>query len=95
MSAELYRMELGRKRQEVLICRMRRAIDELSIIADSAALSSLAYPHIQSRINELRSVGKLTVGDIAEEFRHSHPGRPPDEVDRDLPDDATLASEED
>ena len=78
MSAELYRANLAYRRQEILIARMRAAIDELADITDSASLGSLAYAHIQSRISELRKIGQMTPVDIGREFGPKPPGFDPD-----------------
>jgi hypothetical protein len=78
MSAELYRANLAHRRQEILIARMRDAINDLADIADSAALSSPAYGHIQSRISELRAIGQMTPVDIGKEFGPTPPGFDPD-----------------
>lgn len=78
VSAELYRSELARRRQEIVIDRMRYAITELADLADSAAIGSLAYGSIRSRIEELRAIGRLTAVDIGNEFGPRPPGFDPD-----------------
>ena len=81
MSVELYKSNLARRRQEILIDRMRSAIDELADIADSVAISSVAYIDyidISRRIEELRVVGSLTPADIGKEFGSNPPGFDPD-----------------
>ena len=81
MSAELYRARLAHRRQEILIGRLRDAINELADIADSAALNSPAYGHIQARISELRAIGQTTPADIGNEFGPKPPGFDPDQED--------------
>jgi hypothetical protein len=78
MSVELYRANLAYRRQEILIARLRDAIHELADIADSAAISSTSYGHIQARINELRAISQLTPADIGAEFGPNPPGFDPD-----------------
>ncbi len=90
MSAEMYRMQLGYRRQEILISRMREAFRELADIAESAALSSLAYGDIIARITELRAVCAMTPADIGAEFGPRPPGFDPD---REIPGDPDLDTE--
>jgi hypothetical protein len=76
---ELYRCELRCRRQEVVITRMRAAINELVDWFDSAAeLGSPSYANIKFHIDELRAVGRLTAVDIGVEFGPNPPKLPAD-----------------